>query len=117
MMLEYGLLFFLVVGMITTMTIYFKRSMQARIRDARVYMFKSVQNRTAGYYSGNLYVEYEPYYANTTSTVDRGGSENVYLVPTPGLSSGIFRKVFSDTIIVNTRSETAPPVNAIQDKH
>ena len=113
MMLEYSLIFFLVVGMITAMSLYFKRSMQARIRDARVYMFKTVQNRTAGYYDGNLYVEYEPYYTNTVAMVARSELGNSTLLPSPGKSSGIFRKLFTEETDVTTISITAPPRNAM----
>ena len=108
-MLEYTMLFFLVVGTITGMSIFFKRGVQARMRDARNFMFLTVQNRAQNYYDGNLYAEYEPYYANTQSLVRRSESDNIELLPSPGFSSGIFRKIFLDTTIVNTISVTAPP--------
>ena len=37
-MSEYGLIFIIVVGMVTAMTVYVKRVIQARIFDARNYM-------------------------------------------------------------------------------
>src|SRR3989338_9576767 len=68
---EYVLVFFLAIGMATAMTIYFKRGVQARIFDARNAMLNIVVNRTAGYYTGNIQIGYEPYYGNTVSTVSR----------------------------------------------
>ena len=55
--------------MVTAMTIYFKRGVQARIHDARNAMLNIVVNRTAGYYTGNIQIGYEPYYASTESAV------------------------------------------------
>lgn len=107
---EYVLVFFVVIGMATAMTIYFKRAVQARIFDARNTMMNIVVNRTRGYYSGSVYYEYEPYYGNTVSTVAR--RENATTELLPGATTGIFRKTFDDVTAVQTHSETAPPRDA-----
>lgn len=107
---EYVLVFFVVMGMATAMTIYFKRAIQARIFDARNTMMNIVFNRTRGYYSGNIYYEYEPYYGNTVSTVAR--RENATTELLPGATTGIFRKTFDDVTAVQTQSQTAPPKDA-----
>ena len=107
---EYVLVFFVVVGMVTAMTVYFKRAVQARVVGARDKMFNIVLNRTAGYYTGNIYREYEPYYANTESSVARSGDTKTELLP--GLTTGSFRKTLDEVTAVQTRSETAPPRDA-----
>lgn len=107
---EYVLVFFVVVGLVTAMTVYFKRAVQARVFDARNAMFNIVLNRTAGYYTGNLYGEYEPYYASTESTVVRSADTTTGLLP--GGTTGIFQKTFDEVTAVQTHSETAPPKDA-----
>ncbi|MBI5415884.1 MAG: hypothetical protein HZA29_03615 [Candidatus Omnitrophica bacterium] len=107
---EYVLVLFVVVGMVTAMTIYFKRAVQARIVGARDKMFNIVLNRTAGYYTGSIYREYEPYYANTESSAARSEDTRTELLP--GATTGIFRKTLDEVTAVQTRSETAPPKDA-----
>lgn len=107
---EYVLVFFLVIGMITAMTIYFKRTVQARIHGARNAMLNIVVDRTAGYYTGDIQSGYEPYYGNTVSTVSRGESATTELLPEA--TTGIFRKTSDEVTAVQTHSETAPPREA-----
>jgi len=107
---EYVLVFFVAIGMVTAMTIYFKRAVQARIYDARNTMLDIVVNRTQGYYSGNIYAEYEPYYGSTVSTVVRGENATTKLLP--GATTGIFSKTFDEVTAAETYSETAPPRGA-----
>lgn len=107
---EYVLVFFVVIGMATVMTIYFKRALQARIFDARNTMLNTVLNRTQGYYTGNILIGYEPYYGNTVSTIIR--QENTTTNLLPGATTGIFRKGIDETTAVQTQSQTAPPKDA-----
>src|SRR3990167_9033389 len=107
---EYVLVVFLAIGMATAMTIYFKRGVHARIHDARDAMLNIVVNRTAGYYTGNIQIGYEPYYADTESAVARGGNTRIELLP--GATTGIFRKTSDGITAVRTHSETAPPRDA-----
>ena len=107
---EYVLVFFVVMGMATAMTIYFKRGVQARIFDARNAMLNMVLNRTQGYYTGDVQIGYEPYYGNTVSTAAR--RENAATELLPGATTGIFRKTFDDVTAVQTQSQTAPPGDA-----
>lgn len=104
---EYVLTVFMVVLMVIGMTVYFKRSIQGRIRDAKVYMINEVRQRTSGYYDNELYYEYEPYYINTNAEVTRDLSPTILL--DAGGSSGIFTKIFNDTTVILTNSETAAP--------
>ncbi|MCK5260181.1 MAG: hypothetical protein KAJ70_03885 [Candidatus Omnitrophica bacterium] len=104
---EYTIVIFMVMAVLTVMTVYFKRVVQARIHDARDYMVTEVRARTDGIYTGNLYREYEPYYGNTSGTVSRATDSETMVQP--GASSGIFRKVYNERTSVWIHSETAPP--------
>ena len=65
---EYALLISLVVAAIIAMQTYAQRTLQARIRDAAVYL----SNRTGSL--GNT-TQYEPYYLTTNYDVNRKTSE------------------------------------------
>jgi hypothetical protein len=60
---EYVVTFFLVVGILSAMSVYIRRTIQGRMRDAQLYMAKTVAEAAP---AGNFTVpyEYEPYYAN-----------------------------------------------------
>lgn len=109
-MIEYAMLFALVMAAAVTMTVYFKRGVQARIYDARNYMISEVRARTAGQFDGNLYMGYEPYYANTSAVIARDVTERTAL--DEGGSSGIFTKTYDHTVMIAVNSETAPPRDA-----
>jgi len=104
---EYALSIFLVLAVMSAMTIYFKRGIQARIHDARDFMVNDVRARTAGSYDGDLYLHYEPYYTDTDATVRRNMSHTTRL--SPGVTSGAFRKTIIETTGVEVSSETLPP--------
>ena len=104
---EYVLVIFLVMAVLTAMTVYFRRAVQARIHDARDYMVTEVRARTTGVFNGNLYREYEPYYGNTSARVFRSTDYEARVLP--GGSSGIFQKDYNETVSVQVNSETAPP--------
>lgn len=104
---EYTIVIFLVMAVVITMAVYFKRAVQARMRDAREYMITEVRERTDGDFNGILYREYEPYYGNTAAVVSRDMNEETRIQP--GGSSGIFQKFYNVSVSVDVNSETAPP--------
>ena len=104
---EYVLVFFLAVTAIMLMGVYFKRAVQARVRDARWYIVNEVKQRTRGYYRGNLYYFYEPYYLNREALTDYQTTTQTSLEG--GGTTGIFKKKFSQQRKVTQISETAPP--------
>ena len=103
----YALVIFMVLGVITAMTVYFKRAVQARHYDALHYMVNDVRQRTAGIYNGELYLHYEPYYTNTVAIVERSASSTTRVLP--GATSGIYQKVIDESTSARVNSETAPP--------
>ena len=106
---EYVLTFFIIITVMTTMTIFLKRTLQGRIRDARSEMGNIVATRAGGLYTGLITTHYEPYYVNTVATVDRDSVSMQGLRESPGFSSGIFNQVFDERTIMNSVSVTAPP--------
>lgn len=67
---EYAILIALVVAAIIAMQKYAQRALQARVRDAALYMVNETSEL------GNS-VQYEPYYLTTNYTINRSGSESV----------------------------------------
>ena len=110
---EYVAVFFLILAIMSAMTIFFKRSIQARVHDARAYMFNTVLSRTQGFYNGNLRIAYEPYYAGSDANVLHSESDQTEILPSFPFTSGIFRKTVNDVTSMEVYSETAPPRNAM----
>jgi len=106
---EYVLTFFLVVAFMTSMTLYLKRALQSYVREARLEMGDVIENRTFGFYRGNIITQYEPYYINSAASVDRRLSSSDGLLPSPGFATGIYSKTFDESTTTQSRSETLPP--------
>ena len=104
---EYVLVFFVAMGVITAMSTYFKRVVQARMYDSRNAMVRLAIEQSAGFYNGNFFVHYEPYYTNTDSETYRSLVSTTSL--SEGGSSGIYRKNYDDLSRIVTYSETKPP--------
>lgn len=105
---EYALTILLVVMVLTAMTVYVRRVIQARVFDARRYMIEQV--KTAPNLIGTIYLEYEPYYVNSTTDRDMYQDEQKNLVG--GGRTGIFRKYFNEGTASATTSVQLPPSNA-----
>mgnify|MGYP007077447480 CR=1 FL=1 len=106
---EYVLTFFLVVAFMTAMTLYLKRSLQGYVRDAKNQMGNVVENRAAGFYTGPVYTEYEPYYTNSMAAVSRSLGQTDRLAPSPGFTTGIFSKTFNERTDSQIKSDVLPP--------
>lgn len=61
---QYALVFFVVIAAVTAMTIYVRRGLQGRIRDARTHMIDTIKTRAD---IGDIPLAYEPYYINRES--------------------------------------------------
>ena len=108
---EYAILFFLVIAVLTAMTGYLRRVLQARIWDARNTMLNTLANV---YYSDpgnptsyNMTYEYEPYYTETSSTNTNDSVSTERL--SAGGTTGVFNKDFTTTITGQTLSQQLPP--------
>ena len=90
------------------MTVYVRRAIQARMRDAREYSMGLIFNGVSGHYTNfGLYREYEPYYLNQVSDIRRHSQQSESLLG--GGTTGIYRKRYNDTTIMQRDSEVAPP--------
>ena len=111
---EYAILFFLVIAVLTGMTAYLRRVLQARVWDARNTMMNTLANT---YYSDpsnpssyNMLYEYEPYYIQTSS-VNANDSVSTDRLSAGG-TTGVFNKEFTSTVTGQTLSQQLPPANA-----
>ena len=104
---EYAITFFLIVAVISAMSLMVKRALQGRIFEARNTMIRTV-NAVAG--PGGVPLEYEPYYVETRSEVNRGSTESDLLFG--GESPGIAGKNFLEKTEVHTNSVQLPPKEA-----
>jgi len=107
---EYILVFFLVVGMLSAMTLFVRRALQSRVRDTYQYVVNTVVDRTREHYNGAYNFQYEPYYLLTNAFVDR--DDTVIYELKGGGTTGIFKKIVDGHVSAQTFSETAPPINA-----
>lgn len=110
---EYLLVLLLVATVITAMSLYFRRLLQAKIRDAGQAVFVTVNDYAGGYYNNlydNLYYAYDPYYLNAT-TIREIDSERTTKIKGGG-STGVFTQSINETTKSQIKSITAPPVEA-----
>ena len=104
---EYVLTLFLAVAVMTAMTVYVRRVLQARLFDARLYMINTVISVP---HINKLRREYEPYYVASNSIVDDSQREQTNLLG--GGHTGIFQKMYDNVKRAQTNSEQLPPANA-----
>lgn len=102
-MSQYAIMFFLAIGSLVAMTTYVQRMLQARIRDTKIYMIDNVRALTGV----NVSYEYEPYYANVSTVLDKFRDEEIQLIG--GGATGIFRKIVNAQTTADTNSIQAPP--------
>ena len=114
---EYVLVFFIVMGVMATIMVYFKRAVQARMYDVRANMGAMVQRRAGQLYNYNVpvYLSYEPYYMKTNATIDHDYFQNEVL-SSPNIfhpsQTGLYIKNFNEITTVDSASETRPPREA-----
>lgn len=114
---EYVLLAVIAVAVVASMTVYVRRALQGRVRDAVMSSATTVRTpfsadggTTFTQYDGIVHLQYEPYYANRVSGIDQQ-SDGVRSL-TAGGSTGIFREDINDRTYIQTYSNQAPPKDA-----
>jgi hypothetical protein len=70
---EYAILIALVVGGVIAMQTYAQRTLQGRLRDASVTLRDQTANMDG--LNGSTTLQYEPYYTNTASVMDKGSEK------------------------------------------
>ena len=113
--MEYVMMFFLVSALLAAMSVYVKRAVQGRMRDARRFMVLEVNDVYTGNIAlGNLALEYEPYYLDSVSSRSQDIQDTQRLIGStlPTASSGIYQAEYDEVTGTRTLSNTAPPRNA-----
>lgn len=111
---EYVITFFLVAAVLSGMSLYFRRVIQGRIRDATRYAVHTVRQ----VYPGELYYQYEPYYAYTNAYRKDDSTETRTLIPIqPGkeiaqTEYGLNTRITTHAITLPPFGETIPPFTA-----
>jgi uncharacterized protein (UPF0333 family) len=116
---EYVMIFFVVIAAATAMTTFVQRGFEARVHDTRDFAINSVLSnsvcdancvRAAG---GNIFYEYEPYYAAMTSDVQQNQASNTEA--TAGniqVIGGVYRNSLNEATTTNSVSYQLPPACA-----
>ena len=112
---EYVLLIFIATAAVTAMSIYVKRALQGRVRDATVVMAKTplkylTSDGNVFQYNGIMYLAYEPYYENRLAVIEQQTNDTSTL--SQGMSSGVFKKNIDQRTYVETYSEQLAPKDA-----
>ena len=119
----------MVIAAIVAISVYVQRALQARVRDAKIFMVdraaagckqaddesRDVQvncQGAAGMKDGRIRYEYEPYYAQVNAVVWRAQRERKAQGATGPGTSGFFRKQFDDATEVESTSVQSPPKDA-----
>lgn len=113
MVVEYAITFFLVVAFVSAMSVYVRRTVQARIRGAAKYASheaEEVWNNSEANLIGKFYGQYEPYYvqAQTYRTIESTIEQDVFAAG----KVGIHQKITNEQTITEATSRQLPPVNA-----
>ena len=113
---QYSLMFFLVIALVTVMSTYVRRAVQGRIKDAKTFMFLTAN----GAYTdpnNNLYGElrgaYEPYYANKAFTRAVSSRETEKTLPAFG-TAGIYEREYEQHETSTTGASTLDSPGAAQ---
>ena len=115
-MSEYVMIFFMVIAAVAAMTVYVQRGFEARIHDARNYMIDSVINSSAcdancmQAAGGNIFYEYEPYYALTLASTQHNDKDSSTSTNGAAISIGaIYTKYLNEDSNGTVTSTQAPP--------
>ena len=109
---EYALIFAVILGMLLSIGVYFKRAVQARIKDTNAHMVETVRAQGGLDMVGPVKAQYEPYYLESSSDVNRSSDTQQNYLSSFGTTDGIFQKSINESTYVNTNSSTLPAAEA-----
>lgn len=120
---EYVITVFIVIAALSAMTTFVRRSLQARIRDARHYMISNVNSAcdTNCMNAANenpvrgILQQYEPYYAQTSAMINQDNISYKRLMAANSGSSGNFMGQVNNQVQSVAGSNQLPPMNALND--
>jgi hypothetical protein len=126
---EHAITILLVVATLIAMTAYVRRSLQARVRDARHYMIQTINSacvdtiepgtqvrkgcRTAANINGlNMSEQYEPYYTHTSAAIEQDRTNYKRLFASSGV--GNFVEDLNTQIKTSAGSDQWAPIKALE---
>lgn len=104
---EYVLMIALIVISITAMTVYARRTLQGRMRDANQEAIK----RASAALGQSMPIEYEPYYAKSSADTDSFSAEDEKIVADPTVNS-LFATTKNSARSVSSASSQLPAKDA-----
>ncbi len=108
---EYAGIIFLILAVITAVSVFLKRALQANIRDARNYMITQVNSTYAATQSGTtpsgISYEYEPYYVEQNSEISSRVDDQADF--TRGAGAGKATTSYNETTEATSTSRQLPP--------
>ncbi len=132
-MAEYAVTFFLVIALVMAMAVYIQRTLQGRMRDARIYMVETASSACGSDClnatglsadSTTIGMQYEPYYIQTNAVISRQ-DQNVKTLEgvgyydsqgIPRFGTGIFRAQTNAQNQAAANSNQLAPAAAVNDK-
>ncbi len=102
---EYAVTFFLVVAVVSAMTVYFRRVVQGRIRDTARTMALIVNTANVG----NFTYQYEPYYSQADIFRQTDSTDTRSLVGTLPAPSEIYRTDLDERTTTQSLTEQSSP--------
>jgi hypothetical protein len=108
LVVEYGITFFLVLALLTSISVYVRRVLQARTRDALYFMANTVKE----VHPDNGYFQYEPYYANMISVRVEDSVETTQEFGALPIGAGIIQRDLGKNVRSMTNTWQAPPAFA-----
>lgn len=113
---EHLMIFFIVIAALVAMTTYVQRSFEARIHDARNFMIDSVMNNSVcdanclAATGGQISHEYEPYYSETFSDVQKNEIETKGATKgKPVIIGAVYYSSINQETYTNSISNQLPP--------
>lgn len=115
-MSEYVMVFFLVIGALVAITVFVQRALEARMHDARNYMINAITDSGAcnancvAAAGGNIFYEYEPYYAVSIADARRNASDTMGTTSgNPQSIGAVYTKQVRESTSSNSISDQLPP--------
>ncbi|MBF0490972.1 MAG: hypothetical protein HQL15_10280 [Candidatus Omnitrophica bacterium] len=121
---EYAIIILVVVAVGMGMTTYVRRSLQARMRDARQYMIASVNTacdascqQAANIVGRGVRGQYEPYYTQVNSAINADSVSTRRLVATEGTNPGNFIVELNSQTQSDSNSKQLSPMQSVNDQY
>ncbi len=103
---EYAITIAMVASVFIAMTVFLKRTLQGRVKDARNTMIDMVRTES----NVTIPYEYEPYYLQQNADMTRTVNDAKSL--SAGVTTGVFRAIYNESTAAQTQSTQRPAKDA-----